>query len=207
MLKKIPEKSFYPIYGYMLEELKLGGSELLVYAILNAFSRGNSSYYGSQEYLSRLSGLSISTVKRALNSLLDKNLIERKIIDGFLTYRIIKPKKDTTSLESELEVQAKNLAKIRKKEIPSPTVVELRHETLADHLPQKGRPMHEFYDITDNGIIQMTPEQYFFLVNLVGEDKLLDYIERIENKVLSGEYHCHPDYKFIKKWILEDVSV
>ena len=207
MIHKIPEKSFYPIYGYMLEKLNLGGSELLVYAILNSFSRANSSYYGSQEYLSRLSGLSISTVKRAIKSLISKNLIEKIIQDGFLSYRIVTQKSNPPSIEAELEEQAKNFGKIKRKEIPSPTVVELYNETLSDYIPQKGRPTYEFYDITSNGIVQMTPDQYFFLVSLVGEDRLHEYIERLESKVLSGEYQCAPDYKLIKKWILEDTAL
>lgn len=207
MIKKIPEKTFYPIHSFMLEELGLGGSELLIYAIIHAFNDNKGSFYGSHEYLSRLSGLSISTVKRVLNSLIIKKLIEKSCVDGFPTYIITNTNKDihpdTTISPKSTNPPPRNW----KAEIPTPRRVKRGEATLYDFIGDEGRPIHEFYEITENGIVKMTPDQFFYLITLVGEDKVMDYIKRVEEKVLGGEYQCVPDYKLFKKWILEDTAI
>ena len=128
-------------------------------------------------------------------------------MDGFPTYRITNPKKDihpdTTTSPTSTKCPKRNW----KEEIPTPWRLKREDATLYDFIGDEGRPVHEFYEITSNGIIKMTPEQFYYLICLVGEDKVMDYVKRIEAKVLCGEFDYHPDYKLIKKWILEDILV
>ena len=205
MIKKIQENIYYQICGFMLEELNLGGSELLIYAILYSFSSGDNGFYGSYEYLCRLSGLSQSTVKRILKNLINKRLIIKHIKDGSTKYKVTRENK--RSLQTITPPSSDYLYGNWKEKIPPPTKVRREDRSLYDYIMCKGRPVHEFYSITDVGIVKMTPEQYCYLLRLVGEDKLFDYIEYVEAKIKSGEYKCVPDYKLIKKWILEDTAL
>lgn len=189
----------------MIEELGLGGSELLIYAILYAFNENKGNFYGSLEYLSRLGGLSISTVKRTLKILHNKGLIIKSKDNGHTIYKVVKtPPTSTPTIQN---LHAPTPQRDWKAEIPTPRRVKRGEATLYDFIGDEGRPRHEFYEITENGIIKMTPEQFFYLITLVGEDKVMDYITRAEQKVLGGEYQCIPDYKHIKKWILEDTAL
>lgn len=64
------------IQGWMINELKLSGNELILYALIYGFSQdGESEFYGSLNYVSTALNCSKPTVIKALNSLIDKNLI------------------------------------------------------------------------------------------------------------------------------------
>lgn len=66
----------YSISGWMINELKLNGNELLVYAIIYSYSRNKlNTFYGSLDYLSRYTNSDIRTVIRSIKRLLDKNYI------------------------------------------------------------------------------------------------------------------------------------
>lgn len=206
MIKEISQNTYYPIYIFMIEELGLGGSELLIYAILYAFNENKGNFYGSHEYLSRLSGLSMSTVKRTLKILLNKGLIMKSKYNGHTIYKVVKTPPPSTPTTQNVHAPAPP-ERDWKAEIPTPRRVKRGEATLYDFIGDEGRPIHEFYEITENGIVKMTPDQFFYLITLVGEDKVMDYINRVEEKVLSGEYQSAPDYKLIKKWILEDTAL
>ena len=67
----------YIIHSFM-RDMGLKKSELLIYAILYAFTTGEIGlFYGSQNHLAYLSGLSLRTVQRALSSLFKKGYIAR----------------------------------------------------------------------------------------------------------------------------------
>ena len=63
------------IHKYMTEDLKLGGSELLVYAEIASNINDNNECIKLQPTIAKDTGLSLKTVYRALQSLLKKNLI------------------------------------------------------------------------------------------------------------------------------------
>lgn len=59
----------------MINDLKLKGSDLLIYAIIYGFSQGDKYYNGSIKYLTEFTALSSSTIYESLNRLIDKGLI------------------------------------------------------------------------------------------------------------------------------------
>ena len=59
----------------MINDLKLKGSDLLIYAIIYGFSQGDKYYNGSIKYLTEFTALSSSTVYESINRLIDKGLI------------------------------------------------------------------------------------------------------------------------------------
>lgn len=72
----INNTDFILVQGFMLKELQLKGSELLVYAVIYGFSKdGIHKFYGSRSYIAEWTGISVSNVQKNLNSLVNKELI------------------------------------------------------------------------------------------------------------------------------------
>lgn len=198
----------YVIYGFMCERLGLGGSELLVYALIYSFSRSDAEvYFGSRDFLARATGLSLSTVARALSSLVEAGLIERcteesarGTREGYRTVMEHTPK----AKEEEREYPNNDAAH----SMPSPQMLEKIRRHPAEFLPNtKARPKYELYPLTRNGIVKMTAEQYKRLHALVGSEVLHLYIIRLELLIERTGYKTFNPYMTIRKWILEDCSV
>ena len=76
---KIADESYINIQGWMINKLKLKGSELLIYAIIYGFSQdGQSKFSGSLQYLADWTNSTKQNCINHLKSLLAKNLIEKE---------------------------------------------------------------------------------------------------------------------------------
>lgn len=86
MSKKIlKDKNFIAIQSFMVNDLKLKGNELIIYAIIYGFSQdGENRFTGSLKYLSEWTSLSKQGVIKNLKSLVEKGYIEKvdKVING-----------------------------------------------------------------------------------------------------------------------------
>ena len=98
----IKNESYLTIQGWMVNELKLKGNELMVYAILYGFSQdGQGTYCGSQDYLAGWCNSTTRSVRKVLTSLLEKGLIEIKstvVINGHKhhEYAVVQEQSSTT---------------------------------------------------------------------------------------------------------------
>lgn len=83
MSKKIlKERNFIAIHSFMVNELKLKGNELIIYAIIYGFSQdGVNRFTGSLKYLSEWTSLSKQGVIKNLKSLVEKGYITK--VDKF----------------------------------------------------------------------------------------------------------------------------
>ena len=79
---EIKKESFFTVQAFMVNELKLKGNELLIYAIIFGFSQAENQFFtGSLNYLASWCGISSkTTVKTILNNLIDKGLLEKENI-------------------------------------------------------------------------------------------------------------------------------
>ncbi len=79
---EIKKESFFTVQAFMVNELKLKGNELLIYAIIFGFSQAENQFFtGSLNYLANWCGISSkTTVKTILNNLIDKGLLEKEDI-------------------------------------------------------------------------------------------------------------------------------
>ena len=68
-------QGYYMIHRFMTEELRLGGSRLLVYALIYSFTVAEGSFFGSRGYIARACGISVKTVDRALKELVTLKLL------------------------------------------------------------------------------------------------------------------------------------
>lgn len=76
----IKNENYIVIQGFMLNELKLKGNELIIYAIIYGFSQTeDTKFTGSLKYLADCTGTSKQTVISCLKSLVDKGLIIKEV--------------------------------------------------------------------------------------------------------------------------------
>ena len=200
--------SSYMIHSFMLENLGLRGSELTIFAIIHSFSKGEKGlYYGTNQFLAEASGLSISTVKRALFRLLSKGYIEELTSREHRCYRcteaVTAPRVDAEELpEVDTEPMPSNEAE---EEIPSINEINERGLDVRELLSDPDVcPKYQFHSVSKEGLVQMTAEQYKRLSSLVSDDKLTAYIRRLESLIKNSGYRTHSAYKTIKRWVLED---
>lgn len=81
----IKNESYIVIQGFMINELKLKGNDLIVYAIIYGFSQlKGQKFNGSLQYLAKWTNSSKQGVLKNLKSLLNQKLIakEEKFING-----------------------------------------------------------------------------------------------------------------------------
>ena len=84
-VEMIDNDNYILITGWMVNELKLSGSELFVYALIYGFSQdGESKFNGSRRYIAEWFNCSLPTIDKALDGLLKKELIikDEEIING-----------------------------------------------------------------------------------------------------------------------------
>ena len=68
--------SYCTIQGWMIEDLKLGGNELIVYATIYGFCRDGQNWYRlSQDYVAKWAGITTRSLRRILTDLKDKGLL------------------------------------------------------------------------------------------------------------------------------------
>lgn len=80
-MSKIRNENYITILGFMINELKLKGNELLIYAIIYGFSQNQESKFeGSLQYLADWINGTKQTVIACLKSLTEKGLIEKEEI-------------------------------------------------------------------------------------------------------------------------------
>lgn len=81
MESKVKSENFVIIQGWMLNELKLKGNDLMVYAIIYGFSKSdNKCYNGSLQYLADWCNSSVNGIQKNLKNLVSKCLINKKEI-------------------------------------------------------------------------------------------------------------------------------
>ena len=77
--------NYIVIQGWMCNELNLKGNELLVYALIYGFSQDEvSCFYGGRQYIADTFNISLPTVDKALQGLLDKQLICKESSDDYI---------------------------------------------------------------------------------------------------------------------------
>lgn len=79
------DRWFIVIQNFMIEDLKLSGVELLVYAFIRGFSveKETQGYLGSLETLSKRCGCGLTQCKKVINKLIQRKLIVKESRPGY----------------------------------------------------------------------------------------------------------------------------
>lgn len=84
-MSKIKRDSFYMVYNWMMTELGLAKTNLIIFAIMYGFSRDGHTCHASVKYLSEISACSERGVQTSIKFLLGKEMIEnvgKKAVKG-----------------------------------------------------------------------------------------------------------------------------
>ena len=97
--------SYITIQGWMVTDLRLSGTELLVYAIIYGFSQDDtSSFEGTWSYLEEWTNASRSTIYRTLKSLIDKGYVTKtERSAGYTEYRDVENIAEATQSDFSME--------------------------------------------------------------------------------------------------------
>ena len=77
-MSKVKKETYIVIQGFMVNDLKLKGNELLVYAIIYGFSQSEGqAYTGSLQYLANWTNSTKQGVMKNLRSLVDKGYLKK----------------------------------------------------------------------------------------------------------------------------------
>lgn len=76
---EVKNSSYVTIQAFMVNDLKLGGNELIIYAVIYCFSQDGVSWFsGSRAYLAQWCQASKMTVSTNLKKLVDKGLVRKR---------------------------------------------------------------------------------------------------------------------------------
>ena len=82
-MSKVKNESYFCVHGWMVNELKLKGTELQTFAIIHGFCQdGVSDFRGSVSYIADFTCTSRPAVTRALKSLCEKELLIKGVCKG-----------------------------------------------------------------------------------------------------------------------------
>lgn len=118
------KNGFFIIERFMVDDLKLKGNELIIYGIIYGFSKNNSSFEGSLNYLASWIGSSKQTVITVIKSLMNKGFIQRIGVNKSMRtyiYRAVDNKSNNFIDESQKNIvgSSKNLTDIGQDIIPN----------------------------------------------------------------------------------------
>lgn len=118
------KNGFFIIERFMVDDLKLKGNELIIYGIIYGFSKNNSSFEGSLNYLAGWIGSSKQTVITVIKSLMNKGFIQRIGVNKSMRtyiYRAVDNKSNNFIDESQKNIvgSSKNLTDIGQDIIPN----------------------------------------------------------------------------------------
>ena len=190
----------YCIDSAVITALNISHSELAVFSLIDSFTRGREGlYFGSQGRLAEVTGYSVSTVKRALASLLRFGYIEKCEINNRRGFR-------SRKIEANREELPPNDAQ---EVLPPPEIAQEKGLDVRGILAENyyRRPKYEFHSVGNKGWVQMTAEQYKNLMELVGTEVLSGYIARLEHLIINEHYRVFNHYETLRSWIIKDARV
>ena len=210
----------FTVYGFMVEELRLCGNPLLVYALLYSFSVSGFEFYGTKEYISQRVGCSLSTVKKTINDLLKLNLITKVYKSDFkMPFYVICETDGENKNESDRgggctadfepvrgRISTSEGAKFapKNKEIINTTSSTSSKSVYA----QRGNSSISFLKYGVEGLVTMTEAQHASLCSSLGDEMAEAYIGRLETYLISNPGIClKSHYRTLLKWASEDAEI
>ena len=80
MSQILNDGSYIVVQAWMLNKLRLKGTELMAYAVVYSFSQDGSSWFsGSASYIAAWAGVTPQSARRALKSLTERGLLEKRV--------------------------------------------------------------------------------------------------------------------------------
>lgn len=200
----LEETNFIHIGAWMVTQLKLKGTELLVYAIIYGYSQGKDQYMtGGIRYIMEFTQTSKPTVIKAIDGLIDKGLIEKNYyIENNVRkcrYRVVE------TMTSKETLPVKNFNQCGKETLPYP--VKKLNLGGKETLPKNNKGYNnEIKDIKSKPVkhkygefkhVALTDVEYERLVNDYGEQAVLDGIENVDRYMEKSGRKAYNNYNLV----------
>lgn len=205
----IKDENYINIQGWMVNELKLKGNELLLYALIYGFSQTEGQVYnGGLQYLADWTNSTKQGVIKNLKSLVEKGYIvkkEEKVNSvKFCEYYVTKFNGVLNKVEQGIK---QSLTGGIKQSLPNNSnnntnnnIIDIKESNI------KEKSKHKFGEYQR---ILLTDDEYSKLCNEYGEDYINDVIERIDEYVEqnNNKNKYKNFYLVIKKAIRDKWSI
>jgi len=193
--------TYYIIYDFMVEKLKLSGVTLLVYALIHSFTKSGDDCYGTLEYIAKRVGASRTSVYRALKELVKNGYLfkHKQENNGRVIY--------VANLKIEFQNEISGVSNSNMEDFKmTPNNKEIKKPIITNnHSYIQGKSQGNISFFGPKKIVAMTIHQYVNLMRAAGVFPTLDYIKRLEIKILlspEGSYKNH--YQTIINWARRD---
>ena len=203
---KVRRENYIVVQGWMVTELGLKGSELIIYACIYGFSQAeNQVVSGSLQYLADWTNCTKQGVLKALKSLMEKGYIAKneKLINGvkFCEYYATKFNRVLNKVEYPIQQSLPNNIEYKKdNNIVATTTAREEDE---NELKFVGGTLGK-------GVVMMTDAQFDNLCEKLSLDEINTYFEKLANYILfiqekTGQPPAiKSHYSKILEWIEED---
>lgn len=201
-MNNIKNENYIVIQGFMVNELNLKGNELLIYAIIYGFSQLESQEFnGTLQYLADWCNSTKQGVIKALKSLIDKGLIEKKENKinniSFISYYTTKFNTIKQSLmgdETKFNggVKQSLMGGIKQSLINNNIINNnINNNNIKENISKDIKEKHGKY-----GRVKLSKEEYERLINEFGKmyinvliERLDEYVEANNNKNKYNNYN------------------
>ena len=208
----------FSIHRFMVQSLGLSGVALLVYAYIFSFSVHGRYCYASMEKIADEIGSSAASVKRAINSLVEKNYLEKESQDDFRTNRYYAKRNAENSPipnqpgqnepgQNDLLDGSKCTAEWLKMSYNNKDTTKVI--TSSSIIPPERERKREiaFLRYGHEQLVMMTQKQYSDLKQRLGSDTLGEYIVKLESyMLLYPDRYVKNHYETILRWARQDAN-
>ena len=203
----------FSIHNFMIDELKLDGVPLKVYALIYSFTRAGSDCHGSVDYICERVGASRTSVKSAIKKLIEKGYITKIEDSKIKTNRYVAS--DDSFEPTGQNVTGQNLTLPGQKSTPDRSEIDPNnkdnnkddnntniHTLIKEYYKDKPRPIQP---VGSKKVVMMTLHQYANLLRAVGVQPTLRYVRLLENRIIKGMFPVKDDhYQQIIDWARDD---
>ena len=209
---KVNRDNYIVIQGWMVTELGLKGSELIVYALIYGFSQTeNQVFSGSLQYLADWTNCTKQGVIKTLKSLIEKGYIAKneKLINSvkFCEYYATKFNRVLNKIEYPVKQSLpNNIGNNIENNIVIPTTTAADGEAEEENENE----LKLIGGKLGKGVVMMTDAQFGHLCQILSKVELDTYIEKLADFILGCIKNngtpptIKSHYKKILEWIEED---
>lgn len=195
----------YTIHDFMTEQLKLTGTELLLYALVYNFSQdGNGCFYGSNDYAAKKIGCRRECVNRNATSLVERGLLSRSYGSHngkpTIDYVAIVP---DCAIQSQCAQNAQQVCENR-----TAPCAQNAHNSKSDNLNDNQESIHtiaraESKKLQIAEFVSMTADEYQKLIDEFGKEDADALVAILDNYKGSSGKKYKSDYRAIRSWCVE----
>lgn len=191
----IKDENFICLHGWMINRLKLGGNELLAYALIYGFSQAEGcKFTGSYKYMSEWMGCCEKTAINTIDKLVEKKLVIKvqKNVNG-MTYNEYEAVISDTAVEKKKKtVEKEKVEKVKKAPLierePENDIEKVEKKYLENHysLYQREKVNEEKPYVNWGKSRKLTSE----LLSEIAVDKIIDVLDKAksDNWIVENGY-------------------